>query len=86
MKSKSRFLKNQIHDLKILPEFYQAVINGTKTFELRKDDRGFAVGDILLLREWEHEYTGRQTQKVVKYILKNCIFDGLMPGYVIMAI
>ena len=28
------------HNLKILPEFFEAVANGMKTFELRKDDRG----------------------------------------------
>ena len=33
------------HDLKILPEYFEAVTSGMKTFELRKDDRGFATGD-----------------------------------------
>lgn len=74
------------HELKILPEFFDAVVHGVKTFELRKNDRNFAVGDILLLKEWKHEYTGREVYVRVKYILKDCIFAGLIPGYVIMAI
>ena len=34
----------QIHDLKILPEYYDAVDKGVKTYELRFDDRNYAVG------------------------------------------
>lgn len=39
------------HKLKTDPEVFRATINGSKTYELRKDDRGFAVGDTLTLRE-----------------------------------
>ncbi|MEG0259568.1 MAG: DUF3850 domain-containing protein [Lysinibacillus sp.] len=33
------------HDLKILPEYLEAVVSGKKTFEIRKNDRDFQVGD-----------------------------------------
>lgn len=33
------------HALKILPEYFEDVVIGKKTFELRKNDRGFALGD-----------------------------------------
>ena len=49
------------HRLKIMPEFFRAVTDGRKTFELRKDDRGFSVGDHLVLAEWDGEdFTGRE--------------------------
>ena len=35
------------HELKILPEYFVAVRDGIKKFEVRKDDRPFEVGDIL---------------------------------------
>lgn len=41
------------HTLKILPEYFAAICDGTKTDELRReDDRTFAAGDTLVLREF----------------------------------
>lgn len=44
-----------VHHLKILPEYFEAHRNGTKTDELRVDDRNYAVGDVLVLEEWEQK-------------------------------
>lgn len=44
-----------IHNLKIKQEYLNQIIAGRKRFELRKDDRGFEVGDRLLLQEKEEE-------------------------------
>ncbi len=41
------------HHLKTWPEFYQAVEEGRKTFEIRRNDRPYAVGDVLHLGEFE---------------------------------
>jgi len=41
------------HEHKILPEFFEAVILGFKTFEIRKNDRDYKVGDIVFLNEME---------------------------------
>lgn len=48
----------QIHELKTDPQVFDAVAEGRKTFEIRKDDRGFAVGDLLMLRKTKH--TGQE--------------------------
>ena len=36
-----------------MPEYYRAILAGTKTFEIRKDDRGFEKWDRLLLQEYD---------------------------------
>ena len=75
------------HELKIWPKQYDAIADGRKTFELRKDDRGFAVGDVLYLRDYYPDiakYSGRWIRVVVTYILKD--FQGLQEGYVVMGI
>ncbi len=75
------------HELKILPEYFKAVIFGKKTFELRKDDRGYRVNDKLVLREWNgREYTGRQSVRYVSYIYKGCGDYGLEEGYCILSL
>ncbi len=38
-----------IHQLKIWPEYFEAVQRGSKRFEIRKNDRDYQVGDILIL-------------------------------------
>lgn len=57
-----------IHQLKIESAFFEDVISGKKTFEIRKNDRDFMVGDFLALNELtahkcnakgEHLETGR---------------------------
>jgi len=40
------------HTLKVWPEFYDAIESGVKTWEFRRDDRGFRVGDVLVLEYW----------------------------------
>jgi hypothetical protein len=41
-----------IHDLKCWPEPFAAILSGEKRHEIRRDDRGFKVGDVLRLREY----------------------------------
>jgi len=50
------------HILKSWPKFFGPVSAGTRTHELRRNDRGFCVGDLLELHEYEPvkgEFTGR---------------------------
>ena len=75
-----------LHELKILPFFYQEIVNGNKNFESRKNDRDFKVNDILLLREFDFgSYTGRRTVVKVTYILDDS-WEQVKPGYAILAI
>lgn len=77
-------LNSTVHELKTLPEYFNAIRNGLKNFEVRKNDRDFKVGDFLVLKEWDGEhYTGREQIRKVKYILDNP--DYVKEGYVIMS-
>lgn len=40
------------HYLKILPEHYNNVLIGTKTFEIRNNDRAFQKGDLVTMYWW----------------------------------
>lgn len=80
-----------IHELKILPKWFEAVQSNKKHFELRKNDRNFKVGDILILKEFQYDkgtYTGRRVKRKVNYIL--CGDDsytlGLAKGYCILGL
>jgi ASC-1-like (ASCH) protein len=60
------------HELKIMPEYFEAVALGNKTFEVRKDDRKYNVGDTLVLQEYSgHSLTGREVTVMVTYILRD---------------
>ena len=73
------------HDLKIMPEYFEAIMKGEKNFEVRFNDRNFAKGDIWLLREHDgREFTGRTITAEVTYILDNPAY--CKEGYIIMAI
>lgn len=72
---------------KILPGYFKAVVTGRKTFELRKDDADYQVGDILVLHEYDGEkYTGRKCTRVITHILRQAERYGLMHGYCILSI
>lgn len=43
------------HELKIWPQYFGRVLDGSKTFEVRKNDRGYQPGDIVTLKEWNPE-------------------------------
>lgn len=72
------------HELKTLPEYFAAQMNGMKKFEVRKNDRGFRVFDHVILREWDGEkYTGRKMKKRITYVLGHD-FEGIEQGFVVL--
>ena len=74
------------HELKILPQYFEEVWNENKTFELRKDDRDYKVGDTLRLLEFDYgTYTGRECNRTILYILKDADQYGLKESFVILA-
>ena len=62
------------HMLKILPRYFEAVLSGDKTFEIRDNsDREFQTGDLVVLREMDitksvFQFTGRSVEKQITYV------------------
>lgn len=76
-----------IHQLKLQTTYFSDVLSGKKTFEIRKNDRGFQVNDFLALNEFDAEterYTGRSCLVYVDYILDDVGYNKV--GYVTMSI
>lgn len=77
--------EKKVHSVKIGKEFFEDVKNNIKTFELRKNDRNYKVGEILELHEYEAgEETGRTCRKLITYMLKE--FTGLQDNYCILGL
>lgn len=77
-----------VHDLKTHPDPFAAVLDGRKRFEYRRNDRGFGVGDVLVLREWDPDrdaYTGREIRARVHYIARDPAF-GVPDGFAVLSI
>lgn len=80
---------------KIRTEFFEEILKGNKTFELRKeDDVQYDEGDILILKETETTisnkemridcYTGRFAISRIGYVLRH--FEGLAVDYAIISL
>jgi ASC-1-like (ASCH) protein len=58
---------------KILPEYFDLVLSGKKTYDFRLADFDIAEGDTLVLKEWDGQqetFTGREIVKQVTYVGK----------------
>lgn len=79
----------KVHELKILPEYFRAVKEGKKTFEIRKNDRNFNVGEYIDLREYSIDkgYTGNKLCLKIVYIITSEQFpQGLKDDYCVLGI
>ena len=74
------------HELKIWPQYFEAVARKDKCFEIRKNDRKFGIGDKLILREYNGEYTGRTCERFVQYIYFGTGDFGLAEGFCVLGL
>lgn len=72
------------HDLKISTNYLDQILNHGKHCEIRKNDRGFQVGDILVLKEWSKDggFSGKSITRQVTHIETYNQKD----GYVVLSI
>lgn len=79
---------SRTHRIKTWPGPFAAVLDGSKRFEYRRNDRDYRTGDCLHLIEWEpigkHE-TGRSCEARVTFTLYGLEF-GVPEGFVVMSL
>ena len=85
----------QVHELKTVGRYWEAVERGDKTFEVRKNDRAFQTGDILeLVKLGEDGYIEtppgeRWGKKIIRkritYLLQGGQF-GIDPVYCVLSL
>ena len=79
------------HVLKTWPAYFDAVERGEKVFEVRRDDRGYQKGDMVILWRYDPHPSpyhmtqspdrARKVRGTIGWILTGGQF-GLEPGYV----
>lgn len=73
------------HELKILPKYYSEIMQGKKSFEIRKNDRDFKEQDVVILKEFaDGDYTGKYIKAIIDYIYNGENY-GLEKGYCIFS-
>lgn len=81
----------RIHELKCWRGPFAELLAGRKTFEYRKDDRRFEVGDSLVLRQWDEVVQAYTSERVntlharVTHILRAPNF-GVPDGFVVLSL
>lgn len=78
-----------VHELKTVARYYEAVVDGRKTFEVRLNDRAFQTGDIVRLVKVDEQgfYLGPpfSIEKRITYILQGGQF-GIEPRYCVLGL
>jgi len=84
------------HELKVWPAYFERLADGTKTFEIRRDDRGYQSGDKLVLREYVDvtflgaptagRYTGRQLVRTIGFVAKGTLFGLALGAYAVLSL
>lgn len=90
-----------IHELKCQPLSFTRLKDGTKTFEVRLNDRMYQAGDLLHLREWtpvSHPlasmfgagdpsgYSGEELWMLVTFVASGEVYDLDLGRHVILAV
>ncbi len=82
------------HHVKSWSQFFYPIKHGLKKHDLRKNDRNYAVGDILVLEEYDMQggrYTGESVRAQITFITNSqfpCAFSSavLDKGYAILSL
>jgi len=71
------------HKIKIHQEYYNAILEGNKTAEIRFNDRNYEVGDTINFHHVDNSFAIDGRTWVITHV---CSFLGLVEGYVMLSI
>ena len=79
----------RVHNLKILNDFADSIVEGDKTFEVRENDRGFQKGDFI-----KFQAVDTMRIKIYSHLINNKLDEityvlnewGIKDGFVALAI
>lgn len=82
-----------IHELKTQADVFARLLDGTKTFEVRCDDRHFQAGDTVVLKELRrgpfanlgNNVTGAELTYRIGFVLRGSQY-GIQDGYVVFSL
>jgi len=76
------------HRLKVAPEFWGDLYSGAKTFEIRKNDRDYQVGDFLELNAYDKSQDKFINTYKTLFFKVSCVFNafGLQDGFVCLGL
>lgn len=76
------------HELKCLPENWPYYKTGVKNNSLRKNDRHFSVGDIVILKLWQDDrfILGEVVVRKVTHVLHDFDFTPMPKGYCLLSL
>lgn len=89
------------HELKVWPVYFRRLADGLKTFEIRKNDRGYQAGDTLILREYDpagdhddcpdercatRRYTGAQIRRRIGFVASGRLFGLDLGEHVVLSL
>ena len=82
-------IQPQIHYLKTWVRWWDDIEKGNKSFDVRRNDRNFQVGDVLKLQKYDpanSSYLGPTVTRHVRYVLElsEVPFAGFQHGYVVL--
>lgn len=74
------------HVLKLQPRFAKDIESGRKTFEVRRDDRDFKVGDTLTFTDLDGKPYDMASYEVTYKLPREDFPAGLQKGYCVLGI
>ena len=74
------------HDLKSFPALFQPVIDRTRLFEIRRNDRDYQTGDTFTLHEYEYDHGDRYTGRTISGRIGHIDTYAQTPGHVVFSL